>query len=584
MKPVNRGFAAVVFNSILVSSLLLSCGSAPKAVPQAPVIESTYTADPSEAVAITVPAVKERTYFSSVNQDALAAVEKGDPESLHLAISLLRKDSSSYEEAEKILLNIAKSLMQILWPTQTVAVEIPPVTSPNPYTGAVDSSRQGIYDMSTGNGDFLALVLPSLVLVTSESRNDYYDTARESLDKALELKGDSVLANYLRGVLSRRTNDYSGAINYFLKAQGGAADCVEVSYALADCYYKSNQLEKALSVCDSILQKNPLYRPALKLSAEITFATNRIDECEQFVVRVLQQEPENAYYVLFRARILIQKNDYIRAASLLDVYGRSDGEGRDYLLLRAKVQKEWNRNLTAAASTIEKALTLYPDDSEIILSAAAISAETGVKIGGVSAVELADKILAKDPKNVQALTIRVNELVRRKQWQEAYRASSNLRQIASSSQFSVHTHIDICLEAGRKDEAWQIASNLYSQSPKDEQVIQSYIKVLVATDRRSEVSRLIAQILPTATSKMKSFLYYERSFLASSEDAVLVDLRSSLTANPRNRDALFRLYKIYYNKKEYRKAQYYLKQVVALSPNDDSLLKLNSELETLLGR
>ena len=287
---------------------------------------------------------------------------------------------------------------------------------------------------------------------------------------------------------------------------------------------------------------------------------------------------------MFRARILIQKNDYIRAASLLDVYGRSDGEGRDYLLLRAKVQKEWNRNLTAAASTIEKALTLYPDDSEIILAAAAISAETGVKIGGVSAVELADKILAKDPKNVQALTIRVNELVRRKQWQEAYRASSNLRQIASSSQFSVHTHIDICLEAGRKDEAWQIASNLYSQSPKDEQVIQSYIKVLVATDRRSEVSRLIGQILPSATSKMKSFLYYERSFLASSEDAVLVDLRSSLTANPRNRDALFRLYKIYYNKKEYRKAQYYLKQVVALSPNDDSLLKLNSELETLLGR
>ncbi|MCR5171565.1 MAG: tetratricopeptide repeat protein [Treponema sp.] len=584
MKLVNRGFAAVVLKSVLISSLLISCGSTPKTVPHSPTIESTYTADPSEAVAITVPALKERTYFSSVNQDALSAVEKGDPESLHLAISLLRKDSSSYEEAEKILLNIAKSLMQILWPTQTVAVEIPPVTSANPYTGAIDSSRQGIYDMSTGNGDFLALVLPSLVLVTSESRNDYYDTARESLDRALELKEGSVLANYLRGVLSRRTNDYKGAINYFSKAQSAAADCVEVSYALADCYYKSNQSEKSLSVCDSILQKNPLYRPALKLSAEITFATNRIDECEQFVVRVLQQEPENAYYVLFRARILIQKNDYIRAASLLDVYGRSDGDGRDYLLLRAKVQKEWNRNLTAAASTVEKALALYPDDNEIILAAAAISAETGVKIGGVSAVELADKILAKDPKNVQALTIRVNELVRRKQWQEAYRASSNLRQTASSAQFSVHTHIDICLEADRKDEAWQIASSLYSQSPKDEQVIQSYIKVLVATDRRPEASRLIAQILPSSTSKMKSFLYYERSLLASSEDAVLVDLRSSLTANPRNRDALFRLYKIYYNKKEYRKAQYYLKQVVALSPNDDSLLKLNSELETLLGR
>ena len=85
MKLVNRGFAAVVFNSVLVSSLLVSCGSTPKALPHSPAIESTYTADPSEAVAITVPAVKERTYFSSVNQDALAAVEKGDPECLHLA-------------------------------------------------------------------------------------------------------------------------------------------------------------------------------------------------------------------------------------------------------------------------------------------------------------------------------------------------------------------------------------------------------------------------------------------------------------------------------------------------------------------
>ena len=83
---------------------------------------------------------------------------------------------------------------------------------------------------------------------------------------------------------------------------------------------------------------------------------------------------------------------------------------------------------------------------------------------------------------------------------------------------------------------------------------------------------------------MKSCLYYEKSFLEGSEEAVLVDLRSSLTANPRNKDALFRLYQIYYNKKEWRKAQYYLKQVVALSPSDDSLIKLNSELETLLSK
>lgn len=83
---------------------------------------------------------------------------------------------------------------------------------------------------------------------------------------------------------------------------------------------------------------------------------------------------------------------------------------------------------------------------------------------------------------------------------------------------------------------------------------------------------------------MKSFLYYQRSFFGATEDEILGDLRSSLTANPRNRDALFRLYKIYYAKKDWRRAQYYLKQVVALDPLNTEVLRLNSELNSLLGK
>ena len=81
---------------------------------------------------------------------------------------------------------------------------------------------------------------------------------------------------------------------------------------------------------------------------------------------------------------------------------------------------------------------------------------------------------------------------------------------------------------------------------------------------------------------MKSFLYYRRSYLQRTEDTQLADLRSSLIANPRNSDALFRLYEIYYEKKDYRKAQYYLKQVVAIKPNDSSIKKLNDTLTQLI--
>ncbi|MEE0998751.1 MAG: hypothetical protein UIH41_03685, partial [Treponemataceae bacterium] len=92
----------------------------------------------------------------------------------------------------------------------------------------------------------------------------------------------------------------------------------------------------------------------------------------------------------------------------------------------------------------------------------------------------------------------------------------------------------------------------------------------------------IETLLSTATSKMKSALYFERSKLENNEDKKLSSLRSSLTSNPRNEDALFALYQFYFNKNDYRKAQYYLKQVIALNPSDTELLKLNEELESRL--
>jgi len=66
------------------------------------------------------------------------------------------------------------------------------------------------------------------------------------------------------------------------------------------------------------------------------------------------------------------------------------------------------------------------------------------------------------------------------------------------------------------------------------------------------------------------------------EEGALADLRSSLISNPRNDDALFRLYELYFNKKDYRKAQYYLRQVVAINPNDNSVKQLNEALTKLM--
>ena len=571
---------------VAVAVLFFSCGSVPKAEqpPAESHTEAVYEADPSEAVSIAVPGRKNRSFFNGIDSDVVSDVEIGSPDRLRSAFTMLKKDSDSYAENEKVLLNVAAAIMQIVWRSEKFTADIPAADSSTPYMGAIESARNGVYDEITGNNDFLTKVLPSLVLITSETRSDYYERSEADLKSAIEENGDSALATYLLGTLYKRMKRYDDAVAAFEKSAGIASDCFEPLFALAQMKMLSGNAKSALSDAETLLHQYDGNRDLLKLAAEAAFAAGNYDDAEQYVARVLQQESDNSYYILFRAKILVHKGDYIKAASLLDVYARTDAVSRDYLLLRAKVQKDWNRNNMAALATIEQALRFYPDDTEIILTAAEISSQTGMKVGGKGARELAEQILQIDPKNVSALQIQIEEMRQAKNYSGAYKASSTLMSLPNVPADAVYTHIAICLAARRTDEAWQRASELYNDTPHDEQVLQSYIQVLVSTGRRQEAERMIAQQMSSANARMKSFLYYQHSYLVSSEDAVLTDLRSSLTSNPRNKDALMRLYEIYYAKKEYRKAQYYLKQVVALSPGDESLLELNRDLERLLSR
>ncbi len=567
----------------LSAAVSFSCGST-KAVVAGGHTEAVYEADPSEAVSIAVPERKNRSYFAAIPEQVLANVEIGSPDTLKTAINQLKKSSDTITEPEKVLLSVAVQVLQIVWQSESIPATIPEFTESNPYLGAIETARQGVYDSSTGKSDFLTKVLPSLVLITSEIRNDYYGQSKADLQSALKDRSDSVLAQYLLGVLNRRSGDYAAAVRAFSAAHAASPDCFEASYALAQAKLLTGDAKGAESDAKTLLQGYGNNRELLKLAAEAAYTAGDMDAAEQYVARVLQQENDNTYYILFRAKILVKKGDYIKAASLLDVYARSDTVSRDYLVLRAKVQKDWNRNNAASLSTIEQALKLYPDDTEIVLAAAELSSQTGAKVGGKTASELAQQILSKDPKNVSALQIQVVEMQQAHNYTGAYKASSTLMSLPAAPADAVYTHISICLMSNHKDEAWDLASRLYSENASDEAVLQSYIHVLVSTGRNQEASRIIAQQLSSANARMKSFLFYERSFLASSEDAVLGDLRSSLTSNPRNKDALLRLYQVYYTKREYRKAQYYLKQVVALSPGDENLLDLNRDLDTLLAR
>lgn len=558
-----------------VCFLFFSCASTPK---------QSARSGSGESVSIPLPQQKARTYFSSIPAGIMELAEDGSPESLRQLYALLHKPADEYTEPEKVLLYAAHGIMAFAWPSEPAAWDVPAVSGNDPYSGALDSARRGIYDSSTGNSDFLTILLPSLVLLSSSSRTDYFPQAEKAIDVALELRPSSVLAGYLMGVLLLKEGRAADSVAYFQKALSGAPSVYELNFALANALYRAGNYRDALAKASSLLERLPNSLPLLELCAESSYALGNLEETESYILRVLTIEPENLRYVLFRARILASRGDYIRASSLLDVYAKTDSTARDYLLLRAQLQREWNKNVTASGETISRALSLYPNDVEVLLFAAEIASDANIRVGGLSAMELADRVLALDPRNEAAARISVSELIKKEMWQEAYNVSGPLVASGNAGIEIMVDYVTICIALSRNDEAMRVASSMYKNAPRDESAQQAYIKALVRTNQRAQAVQVINSLMPSASLRMKSFLYYERSFFADTEDAALSELRSSLTSNPRNKDALFRLYEIYYNKKDWRRAQYYLKQVVALDPYNPSVLQKNAELDSLLGK
>ena len=548
--------------------------------------EETKAEAPVDDTSYKLPSSKnQRAYFSKVNSAVLKGVQNGSPESLREAMSLMRQKSGDYAEYEKVLAFVSAEIMKLVWPSEKITWDIPVVSEENPYTGAISSVKQGVFDSSTGNVDFLTTLLPALVILNSTTDISIYDSCERAVKAALQLQSDSVLANYLMAVVYEKKRNFDNSEKYLALAYAAAPKTTEICLAYSRILRTNGKLAEASQILSSVNtavngSSNDL--AVLKQNAYLSFDSGDYDSAELYVARVLQQTPNDLEFLLFRAKILVEKKDYIHAVSLLDVYARQDSTSIDYLVLRAKVQLDWSKNTAAASETVEKALQLYPDNVDALMFAARISSETDSPVAGKYADELAARVLEKKPGNQEAMTYALDGLIQRENWKEAYTASKTLVSSGSVSSSVVEKYVNVCLKLGKNNEAYEFAKAKYDANPSDELLLQSYILAYSKVGNRDAVLKYIDSLMNSSSSKVKSYLYYRRSYLQLTEEKTLADLRSSLIANPRNSDALFRLYELYYAKQDYRKAQYYLKQVVAINPNDSSIKKLNEALTKLI--
>ena len=585
-----RGFVFFSLISIFLFCTFSCASTSEETVNEVPVIVEVSPEEmdfpkteilPKKEEAVLLPAIpKKTTYFEFSDSTIMENAEIGSPQSIKNVISKIRKADGKYTEEEKVLLAVLHTVSTVVWPSENINFPILEDLPENVYTGIIDYVKKGIFDTNAGKSDFYTIVLPTVILCTS-SQTSFYEDAKENLLQALEKREDSVLVHYLLGILYKKLGDLDNAFYHFEKAYNLDSSCFEINFEYAKALYEKKEYQRAFDLAITLNNLGDQNLSLLELCAKSALAVNQLDVAESYVGKLLQKDPENAENILLRAEILFKKGEYLRVSSLLDAYSKTDKTSLKYLLLRSQLQNIWNRNTTAAIATISEALTLYPDNFDVLLCAAELIADSGSKINGKSALELIEILKEKDENNPKLLEIEVKEYIRQKNWEKAYEIAQDLIFLESSEAAKLN-YVSICIELGKAEEAFSIAKQLYEINPANEDIQLAYIKSLIANNKNNEALSIIASSLESASSKMKSALYYQRSRLESSEDKKLSSLRSSLTANPRNEEALFALYELYFNKNDYRKAQYYLKQVIALNPSNQELLEINANLENYL--
>lgn len=581
----------LIFAVIMFCLPFFSCVSTKKAVAEDKPIGSIEQNGAGlkpigEGTILSLPG-KDELAEKKLDSTLAAHIEKGSPASLKEAVLFIQNDSKGLTNENKLYLKVIADIMYLVYPLETNGVKPPLYAEDEPYLQALKEVKSGLYPVSTKKDGFLGLIIPTLVL----TYNDFSDTTlaqysediESRLMEAQKLRPQSVLPYYLLGLLKEKNNKLTEAVALYQKAWQLDSSCYPAGFKYGHFAAESGNGAEALKIADTLNSSYKDNTEVKLLYAQAHIAKNDLNKASENIVSVLKKEPENISALLLRIRILIEQKEYLRANSLLDAYSTKNKTAKNYLLYRARVTKEWNKNLIRASEFLTEAYKYYPEDFNVLLACAEICFEASTKIDNKPADFFIRKVLEAYPKNTAALALLVKNDINNGKWAQAVESAEDLA-AKYPSDANKELLLTSYLGAGQTSKALSLAKKLYANTKNpSNSFINLYMEALYTGKDYQTVKQVINQKIKGADSQLKSILYYYNAKLEQGNSSEYLNfLQSSLLSNPRNKDSLFAMYEWYLKTKDYKKAKYYLGQVLALNPSNKNLVNLSENLDKLL--
>ncbi|GHV30765.1 hypothetical protein AGMMS4952_18250 [Spirochaetia bacterium] len=527
-------------------------------------------------------------------------MESGAPDALARVLERINTLNLGNSDFGRMMSAISVTLMQRLFPDERIpfptAIDPPRI---HPYTRILQDAAEGIYCTPPKNSqDYLELVLPFLAFLDKTEPGEALLEALPDLKQAAKLNPRSVLAPYFTGLIYERTRQGEMAAEAFALAYRISPGFYPAALGFARYLNFTGELQEEIDLLSVLVFQYP-DNMAIKRQLALAYYNMRDwEKAEPAIAEVLRsssehQDDHTGQFILMQAHLLVEQGRFTQAQSPLDSYSLINPTGRLYLFLRARVQEKGYRNRDGALNYLRSILRVSPNDDEVLVYAARLLMESARFEDQAEGREILNRLLAhvemgdgSRPETLRIITLAVQDAVHRQAWREA---QPYLEQLLARRRSPGDILFAYTVEQGlgHKDAALAYARELYETDPANEEGVIAYISALIDTGRRGEASALLEILLAALDGGggrggvMKGRYYYLRSRLRPNEDAVMADLRASLFEDPRNLDALTAMFEIYHRRRDERRAVYYLKQALALAPDNVRLKGYQAEYTAL---
>jgi tetratricopeptide (TPR) repeat protein len=514
------------------------------------------------------------------------------------ALELILSRDLGATEFGRVMNGVNAALIRRIYPEAAVRLPAADLPQTHVYARILREAERGNYTPpSSASVDYLEYTLPFLALF-AEARTAAAAAETEArllaalpdLEKAQSFRPNSVLAPYFRGLVFERAGRFADAGAAFNHALDVSAGFYPAEMGLARVMNRTGDKQGSLALLRDLVIRYPDNIGIKRQLAVGYYESGDWSLAEAAVSEILQHDSRDGDFILMRARILVEQGRYAQAQAPLDTYAalNPNPNNRLYLFLRARVQAEGYRNRDSALNYLRSILRVNSNDEEAAVYAASLLMESPRAPDQAEGRALLNRLMNTSNSSPPVLALSLQDAISRESWREA---QGYLNRILSSRRTAADLFNGYIVERGLGNNARALAyaRELYEQDPSSDEGVTAYISALIDTGRQDEAGRMIESRLASlgaggSASGAKSSYYYLRSRLMPNEEAVLNDLRSSLFEDPRNLNALIAMFEIYHRRREERRAVYYLKQALAIAPENPRLKRYEAEYAGLLGR